>query len=349
MQFKQPSPLKIGDKVAIISPSSGMPFLFPWVYDQGLKRIEEVLQLVPIEFPTARKSPEYLARNPQARADDINSAFSDPSIKALFATIGGNDQIRVLPYLDKTLISNNPKIFMGYSDCTNLHLFLWNLGMISYYGGAVMTQFAMGGGMQNYTVASMQKALFHPPLGVVNASPEYSDADLDWADRANLTRQRPDSPGKQWEWHNNNHQIIEGRLWGGCLEVLALHLSVRKHLPAFERLQGTILFIETSEELPSEGFVYRFIAALAEINLLHRFKAILVAVPKAQFCGKQPPEGRDAFIINQVNAIKHALNDYALSLPVIFHMNFGHTDPQIILPSGGSVRIDCSEKSITFI
>ena len=133
MTFRQPSALKPSDKVAIVSPSSGMPFLFPWVYEQGLERLKQVFQLEPIEYPTARQSPEYLSRNPKARAEDINRAFADPSIKGIIATIGGNDQIRILPYLDKKIIGATPKIFMGYSDCTNLHLFLWNLGIISYY------------------------------------------------------------------------------------------------------------------------------------------------------------------------------------------------------------------------
>ena len=93
MTFRQPSPLKPNDTVVIVSPSSGMPFLFPWVYEQGLDRLKQVFQLEPIEYPTARQSPEYLSRNPKARAEDINRAFADPSIKGIIATIGGNDQI----------------------------------------------------------------------------------------------------------------------------------------------------------------------------------------------------------------------------------------------------------------
>lgn len=348
MQFQMPSPLKPGDKVAIISPSSGMPFLFPWVYKQGLNRIRETFKLVPVEFPTACQSPEYLSQNPEARANDINQAFADPSIKGVIATIGGIDQIRILPYLDKELITHNPKIFMGYSDCTNLHLFLWNLGIVSYYGGAVMTQFAMGGGMHDYTIDSISKSLFHTPIGHVSAAAEYSDADLDWADESNLNKKRPMYPSEGWYWHNTQGQIIEGRLWGGCLEILDLHLSVRRYLPPFEKFDNTVLFLETSEELPSEGFVYRFIAALAEIGVLERFKAILMAYPKAQFCGRLPPEGRDAFIVNQRNAVKNALDDYKVALPVIFNMNFGHTDPQIIVPNGGNIRIDCAAKTIEF-
>jgi muramoyltetrapeptide carboxypeptidase LdcA involved in peptidoglycan recycling len=348
VEFRRPLPLKQGDKVAIISPSSGMPFLFPWVYEQGLSRIKEVFKLVPVEFPTTCQSPDYLSRNPQARAEDIHVAFADSSIKGIFATIGGNDQIRILPYLDKQVISHNPKIFMGYSDCTNMHLFLWNLGIVSYYGGAVMTQFAMGGGMQDYTINSMKKALFDPPIGKVYPAPEYSDADLDWADKENLSKKRPMYQSDGWQWHNNQNQIIEGRLWGGCLEVLDLHLSVKRYLPDFETLEGSILFIETSEEMPSEGFVYRFIAALAEIGVLKKFRAIVMAYPKAQFCDRQPSEGRNAYILNQQNAVKSALKDYHSSLPVVFNMNFGHTDPQIIIPNGSMVRIDCVAKMIEF-
>lgn len=73
-----------------------------------------------------------------------------------------------------------------------------------------------------------------------------------------------------------------------------------------------------------------------------------MAYPKAQFCNSQPPEGREAFIANQQNAVKNALRDYDVHLPVIFNMNFGHTDPQMIIPSGGLVKIDGANKTISF-
>lgn len=348
MKFVQPPFLKSGDKVAIVSPSAGLPHVYPWVYEQGLKRIKEVFQLDPVEFPTARQSPEFLSQNPKARADDINAAFADPSIKAIIATIGGIDQIRILPYLSKEIISANPKLFMGYSDCTNLHLFLWNLGIVSCYGGAVMTQFAMGGGMHEYTIDSIKNALFGSAKGEVYAAPEWSDVDLDWADPKNLLIKRPMYKGEGWLWHNNHREVIQGRLWGGCLEVLDLHFSVRRYLPNFDQLEDTVLFIETSEEMPAEGFVYCFIAALGELGLLNKFKAILMAYPKAQYCGNQPPEGREAFILNQQQAVKSALRDYGSNLTVIFNMNFGHTDPQMIIPCGGTVFIDGAQKRIIF-
>ncbi len=347
--FIQPTPLQAGDKVAILSPSSGLPYLFPWVYEQGLARIRELFFLDAVEFPTARMSPEYLAANPQARAEDINRAFQDPSIKGIIATIGGNDQVRILPYLDKESITQNPKIFMGYSDCTNVHLFLWNLGIISYYGGAVMTQFAMGDKMHEYTVQAIFKALFHPPIGFINASANYTDADLDWAIQENIHKARSMYPCGEWIWHNCNDEVLEGVLWGGCLEILHLHLAIRKYLPDPRLLDGAVLFVETSEEMPGEGFVYRFFAALAELGMLQKFRAVLVGIPKAQFCEKEPPEGRAAFIANQQTAVMSALGDYGITIPVIFHMNFGHTDPQLIIPSGGRVKIDCTAKTVELL
>lgn len=344
----QPPRLKAGDKVAILSPSAALPYLFPAVYEQGLDRIQEVFGLFPIEFPTARQSPEYLSQNPKKRAEDINAAFADPSIKAVIASIGGNDQIRILPYLDKKIISENPKIFMGYSDCTNLHIYLWSLGIISYYGGAVMTQFAMGPKMHDYTIDSIKKALFDPAIGEISPSRFWSDADLDWAESSNLGKKRTMYKGEGWHWHNCKPTVVQGRLFGGCLEILDLHLSVKRYLPTLKQLEKCVLYVETSEEMPTEGFVYRFFAALGELGILGVLGAILIGYPKAQYINKKPGEGRKAYIQNQQQAIKAALKDYACDIPTIFNLNFGHTDPQVIIPNGAIATIDTVHRTIAF-
>lgn len=348
MFYKIPPRLQPGDKVAVLSPSAGLPFLFPWVYELGLQRLRDVFQLVPVEFPSARKSPEYLEKNPEARAEDINTAFADKSIKAIISTIGGNDQIRILPYLDADCIVSNPKSFLGYSDNTNLHLLLWNLGIVSYYGGNLMTQFAMQGNMHDFTARYIKKALFETEIGDVHSAPTWTDYDLKWEEQQNLTQTRPLYESDGWHWHNPVNEIVKGRLWGGCLEVLDLHLSVKRYLPQLDRLAGCVLYLETSEEMPTEGFVYRFLAALGELGILHKFKALLFGRPKAQFCGKIPPEGRDAFILNQKQAVKRALKDYSCDLPVVFNLNFGHTDPQLLIPNGSTAVIDCVKKTLHF-
>jgi len=348
VKFKTPPRLYEGNKVAIVSPSAGLASIFPWVYELGLKRLREVFLLEPIEFPTARKDPGYLERHPQARAEDINAAFADKSIKAVIGTIGGNDQIRILPFLDAKTLSLNPKLFLGYSDSTNLHLFLWNLGIISYYGGNLMTQFAMQGNMHNFTVHYLKKAFFEASIGEIQSAPEWTDYDLQWEDPQNLYKSRPLYKSAGWHWHNFENKVIKGRLWGGCLEVLDLHFSVKRYLPPADQLANCILYLETSEEMPSEGFVYRFLAALGELGILQKFKGMLFGRPKAQFCNRLPPEGQKMFISNQQMAVKKALKDYSSDLPVVFNLNFGHTDPQVIIPNGEMAFIDGIEKTIRF-
>jgi len=129
-----------------------------------------------------------------------------------------------------------------------------------------MTLFAMGGGVQEYTINSIKKTLFNPAINEVISAPEWSDADLDWADPENLNKKRPMYASKGWAWHNNKKEIIQGELWGGSLEILDLHLLVKKYLPNFDQFDDMILFTETSEEMPTDGFVYRFFAALAKIR-----------------------------------------------------------------------------------
>ena len=114
----KPKKLRPGDKVATVSTSWGGPATFPHRYEAGKRQLQEAFGVTVVEMPHALHSAEWLERNPQARADDLMEAFRDPSIKAIFSTIGGDDSIRLLRYLDPEVMRSNPKIVMGYSDTT---------------------------------------------------------------------------------------------------------------------------------------------------------------------------------------------------------------------------------------
>ena len=345
-EFKRSLKLSSGDKVAIISPSSGCANLFPWIYNLGIKRLEEEFNLTAIEFPTACQTPDYLAANPQARAIDINNAFADPQIKAIIATTGGSDQIEILPYLDADVIQRNPKMFLGYSDNTNLHLYLFSLGIVSYYGCSVMSQLAMQGGIHAYTRKYIQRVLFEDTIGQLDDCPEWTDYDLDWSVEENLQKVRPMEKSPKRIWQNCHHKVIKGRLFGGCLETLKLHLSVNVYIPNLEVFTEIILYVETSEELPSADLVYSFFATLGERHILKKIKALIVAIPKTQFIGQTAPEGRETYMINQQIAINRALDIYNSELPVVFNLHFGHVDPQAIIPNGGFAIINGIEQKI---
>lgn len=107
--------LQPGDIVATVSPSWGGAgdSEIRWRYEQGVKRLEEVFSLTVIPMPNSLKGSEYLYNNPEDRAEDIMTAFKDTRVKAIIANIGGEDSIRLLPYIDFNVIRENPKIFMG--------------------------------------------------------------------------------------------------------------------------------------------------------------------------------------------------------------------------------------------
>src|SRR4051812_3044301 len=105
----RPKRLHRGDAVAVVSPSWGGPSLYPKAYELGLHNLEQSLGLRVKEYSTARADADYLAANPLARADDINAAFSDPDVAMIIASIGGDDSVRLLPFIDVENALRHPK------------------------------------------------------------------------------------------------------------------------------------------------------------------------------------------------------------------------------------------------
>jgi muramoyltetrapeptide carboxypeptidase LdcA involved in peptidoglycan recycling len=140
--MKKPKRIKPGSRIAIISPSSGLPYLFPNNYELGLKNIQDVMGFELVEMQTARMAPDDLYRNPQLRANDINQCFEDDKIDGIITSIGGYESIRILPFLDTETIIDNPKFIMGFSDATTFLSYLNQLGMVTFYGPSIMAGFA---------------------------------------------------------------------------------------------------------------------------------------------------------------------------------------------------------------
>lgn len=340
--FIYPEKLKSGDKIAALSPSAGMPQRFPEVFELGLHRMQETFGLTPIEYPTTRVFPARL----EDRARDLHDALLNPEIKGIICSIGGDDQIKLLKYIDPEIVKAHPKIFMGYSDATHFQIYQWNLGIVSYYGGAIMTQFGMNGAMFDYTVESIRKALFEGGEYEVTQAPEFTDEGLDWSNPALLKQFRKMYPNDEWRWVNEQ-QIIDGRTWGGCLESLDFQLRTGKYLPSEGELKDTILFFETSEEIPDANYVYRVLMDMGERGLLKQFKAVLVGRPKAwEFDKPYSPEQKITYKQQQQAAILEALAEYNPNALVVFNLDFGHTDPQFILPNGGNIKVDGINKKV---
>jgi len=330
-----------GDQVAIISPSAGSPGLFPWVQDLGYKRIKEEFGLSIKEYPTTREMGSSL----EDRARDVMDAFSDPRNKAVIASIGGSDQIKLIKHLDSQVFLDNPKPFFGYSDNTHLHNFLWNLGIPSFYGGGVMTQFAMQGSMHGLTKESIEKALFSEGEYELVPAKDYNDIGLNWSDESSLTKVREMEPNDGFIWDGGNN--AEGVLWGGCVESLIVQVATGKYLPSDEDIDGAVLYLETAEDIPDHWIIEYLLTGFGERGWLDKFQAVLVGRPKAwEFDQQNSTEEKANYRKEQRETAIKTVRSYNTDIPIIQNMDFGHTDPQVSLPSGGRVRIFGDTKQV---
>lgn len=332
---------KKGDKAAILSPSFAAPGRFPHVYELGLKRLREVFELEPVAFLATTK----LGATGEERAADLVAAFEDSSIKGIITSIGGDDQVTYVKNLPPEPFKLNPKPFFGYSDNTHFANFLWMNGVPSFYGGALFTQFAMEGKIDEFTLKYLKLALFESGEHELEASPIYSDMGLDWNDSANLEKFETFLPNDGWQWDGENN--VEGISWGGCLESIDELLRHDIAVPSLAEFENVILFTETSEEMPSADYVFRVSRALGERGILARVRGILVGRPKSWEFGNEHDEAwQIAHRIGQRETILKVVRAYNPTVPVIQNMDFGHTSPQIPLPYGGHIRIDGKTKKI---
>jgi muramoyltetrapeptide carboxypeptidase LdcA involved in peptidoglycan recycling len=340
--FSYPPKPGPGDAVAVLSPSGRSPSRFPLPLDLGLARLRDDLGLVPVEYPTTRSA----QATPEERARDIHAAFADPDIRAILTTIGGDDELKVLAHLDRDLLAGNPKPFFGYSDNVNLHLFLWSLGLVSYHGGAVMVQFGRPGAMHPVVLESLRRALFTRGESVLVQAGEYSDEEGSWTDPATFAADPPMFASGGWSWHGPAVSVT-GPSWGGCLEIIDFHLRTGRYLLPDDQYDGAILLLETSEELPAADYVYRVLMCMGERKLLQRFAAVVWARPKA-WSFEQPNDAaaKTRYTDAQREAVLTAVTEYHPGVPLVFGVDFGHTEPQQVIPFGGQVTVDAVSRQI---
>jgi len=330
-----------GDRVAILSPSFAAPGKWPHVYELGLKRLREVFELEPVEFSVTKK----IGASKEERSKDLIDAFEDKSIKVVISSLGGDDQITYIKNLPKEPFANNPKPYFGYSDNTHFMNFLWLNGAPSFYGGALFTQFAEQGKMNEYTLKYLKLALFEQGEFEIEASKSYSDIGLDWNNPDNITKERTYEPNEGWIWDGNNN--AKGVTWGGCVESIDEILRHGVTFPSLKEFENVILITETSEEIPPADYVYRVYRALGERGILERVKGILVGRPKAwEFDKQNNKEEKEKYRTEQRTAILETVKRYNQSIPVIQNLDFGHTDPQIPMPYGMPARIDSENRKI---
>ena len=336
LRLLHPPKARRGDRIAVVSPSFAAAGAYPAVHEQAMRRLTEVTGLVPVEYPTTRT----VGASPQDRAADLNAAFADRSVRAVLAVLGGEDQITVVPHLDAAAARNDPKPFVGTSDNTNLHQWLWGLGIASFYGGSSQVHLGPGPAVDDVHARSLRAALLTGEELEVTDPGESEDIGIDWGDPRALTAYGEREPTQPWDWYGPA-RVVTGPTWGGCVEVLQWVLTAGRFPDDPAVLDGGVMLLETSEELLPAREVGWVVRSLGERGLLAAVDAVLLARPPVSDHTRRPGSAERARLrAEQRDVVAELVGRYNPDAVLCVGVPFGHTRPQWVLPHGGLVTVD---------
>lgn len=340
----KPVHLSQGDTVAVVSLSAGT-LGEPWAIHKlyiAKERLENDYGLKVAVMPNALKGREYLYNHPEARASDLMEAFRNKRVKAIFNAIGGDDTIRLLPYIDFDVIRDNPKIFTGFSDTTSNHFMMYKAGLISYYGANIMTVFSEYVRINDYTAKMIQNTLFEPKETLeIPSAPYWYDGEDEkiWWKEENIHTLKQYHPEEIGYEVIQGSGVVEGELLGGCLDVF-LEMIGTPIWPSKDEWAGKIMFLETSEaDMPSEVLPW-YLRNFAAQGLFDVIRGIIVGKPARR--SKYEPY-KEVFRAVVGKEAGHP------ELPILFNVNFGHAEPIGIIPYGVKCRLDADRKMLTLL
>ena len=257
----------------------------------------------------------YLAGTDAARASDLNAMFKDPGVDAIFCARGGFGASKLLPLIDYDAIARNPKVLLGYSDITALHLAInAQTGLITFHGPIATQQFSP------YTLAAFQQVLQTVPTAPIIAAPPPFAQTPGRAERAN--RLKTLKPGR-----------ATGRLIGGNLSLIT-HLLGTPYAPDFK---GAILFLEDVDEAPYR--IDRMLTALWLAGVFEEIAGLVIGkFTNARVSG--PSLSVEAILRDRVAP---------LAIPVLQGLMIGHIDDQATVPVGAMARLDADQQQLTVI
>jgi muramoyltetrapeptide carboxypeptidase len=297
----RPAALKPGATLAVVSPASAAK---ADLVHAGIEQLHELGYQTVLMPHALSRGPIYYAGTVGQRARDLMDAFADPAIDGILCTRGGWGSAELLPHLDAEVIRANPKVFVGYSDHTSLHVWMRRAArLVTFYAPMVAADFARPGAID---AASWQHAL---------------GGDAAW------------SLGVEDGLRILREGEAEGTLAGGCLSIFAEALGTPyAALPA--RVDDPrVLFLEDIGTKPYQWD--RMLLHLRYAGMLEHATGIVFGDMRQCV----PPE--DEPLLEQ--AILHALRDFPGPIAIGLRSGHVDSR-NITLPLGVRVRLDLTQK-----
>ena len=300
--------LNSGDTVGVISPATSVSD------PDDLYVAKEALDFFGLKMKIGKnviKGTGYKSRTEKERLEDLTDMFTDKSVNAIFCIRGGYGSPGLLDKIDYEVIKQNPKIFLGYSDITALHLAInKKTGLVSFHGPMLLSSFSA------FTIDNFKKALFQKePIGIIK-NPETK------RDFRTVHPVRTIFPGK-----------AIGKLIGGNLTLITSLIGTDFEIET----KGKILFLEDVGEEP-----YRIDRMLTQLNLSGKLKdcggVVFGNCEGCDYNGLKPSRIWDDSLGEILN--KQLGN---LGIPVFFGLTIGHSSDQLTIPIGVNAEIDADE------
>jgi len=302
----KPRALKPGDTLGLLAPAS-------MTDHQNVDKAIEKLKKMGFNVKVG-KSPYkrygYLSGEDKVRADDINSMFKDKEIDGIICTRGGYGTPRILPLLDYDAIRDNPKVFIGFSDITALHIaFNQKSELVTYHGPMAVSNLIKG--VSEFTMESLLDSVSRTASERVINNPEGTKVETVCQGTS------------------------EGIITGGNLSLLTNSIGTPYEIDT----KGKILFIEEISE-----DVYKIDRALNQLKLAGKFEdAIGIILGDFNDCDKSKHDES----LSLMEVINHHIKN--ANKPTIFNLKSGHCEPMITLPLGIKVRLDATERALTIL
>lgn len=296
-QIIKPDALKTGDLIAVVAPASNLKSDY---LARGIAELERLGFRVKFRTDILDKA-RYTAGSDERRAEELMGAFTNPEVKAVWAARGGYGVMRILPKLDEETLRANPKVFIGYSDITALHLYFYQrFGWVTFHGPMAAKDLASGS--EHYDRETLLAAITHAqPMGEINST-------------------------KTELLHAGSGEAVSGRLLGGCLSLITAMMGSPDELDT----RGSILFLEDTGTRP-----YAIDRMLQQLRLAGKFDGVRgIVFGEMTDCIQNSEQG---YSIQDVLAECTA----DLGIPVMFGLPSGHSPVgNLTLPLGVMVTLD---------
>ena len=307
----KPKALKKGDLIGLITPGS-------YIDDDGLQTAIDNIESLGFRVKLSeniRKVRGYNAGTKQERVDDIHSMFLDSEVKGIWAARGGYGSTGILPLINFDLIKDNPKVFVGYSDITALHLAIFKeTGLVTFHGPVASSKFT------DYTkkyILDMITSKGIPPKIYPSANNDNLVAD-----------------NKYFKPQVFNKGTAKGQLRGGNLSLITSLIGTPWELDISDKL----LFIEDIEEAPYS--IDRMLIQLNQNQGLNNTRGIAFGV----FDDSDKPKSEKSLELDEM----FVDNMKGVDVPSGYGFSFGHIDDQVTLPMGINAIMNSEDRTIQF-